>query len=387
MRQQMARFLLVAAFGVPLGGCGSRADLPATEAAGEMPLHRRASIVDLVVTPPSVFDGRTHDADLLVLSASTLAPEIAAALDRNDSVVRSAPLSLFSVPVQGGAVTVASGTPEDLRAFSPRGLATRTAVWRSLARGAAIGDHQSYDTSPLVLDSSGRLPPVKLAAAADLSIPTDVVVNQSWATALAAPVHNALLVDVTNDDSAIRLIDRLQQERGNSVDVIRLAAAEVPRPALLSGGAVAEAVGSFLYRPRPDGTITIDPAWVAQNITSAEIPILGHVTGHRVMLPQLHGAMQELADRGLAHLIDPGQYGGIFVPRFIGRDPSRGLSLHSWGIAIDLNVATNQLGTQGDMDPRVVSVMASWGFAWGGTWSRPDPMHFELAGLRSSAGA
>ena len=79
--------------------------------------------------------------------------------------------------------------------------------------------------------------------------------------------------------------------------------------------------------------------------------------------------------------VRPGQYGGCWVPRFIASDPARGLSLHSWGIALDLNVATNQRGTPGDMDPRVVDVMARWGFAWGGTWSDPDPMHFELAAL------
>lgn len=95
----------------------------------------------------------------------------------------------------------------------------------------------------------------------------------------------------------------------------------------------------------------------------------------------MRGALQELVDTGLADLVQVEEYGGCWVPRFIGRDPTRPLSLHSWGIAVDLNLASNQLGTVGEMDPRVVGVMARWGFAWGGTWSTPDPMHFELAAL------
>ena len=41
----------------------------------------------------------------------------------------------------------------------------------------------------------------------------------------------------------------------------------------------------------------------------------------------------------------------------------------------------NQVGTAGTIDPRVVRIFESWGFAWGGRWSVPDPMHFELAAL------
>ena len=118
-------------------------------------------------------------------------------------------------------------------------------------------------------------------------------------------------------------------------------------------------------------------------IVTTDVPILGRVTCHRVMVPQLAGAMAELVERGLADLIDVSQFGGCWVPRFIASDPTRGISLHSWGIAVDLNVSTNHRGTVGDMDPRIVEVMAAWGFAWGGLWSDPDPMHFELAALRN----
>ena len=92
-------------------------------------------------------------------------------------------------------------------------------------------------------------------------------------------------------------------------------------------------------------------------------------------------ALQEVADGGLASLVDPADFGGCYSPRFIGRDPDRGPSLHAWGIAVDLNVSGNQVGTPGTIDARVVRIFERWGFAWGGRWSVPDPMHFELSAL------
>jgi hypothetical protein len=109
------------------------------------------------------------------------------------------------------------------------------------------------------------------------------------------------------------------------------------------------------------------------------MPILGSVTGNKGMLPQLRAALQEVVARGLAGAIHPGEYGGCFVPRFIARDPAKGLSLHSWGMAVDLNVPGNLRGTSGQMDRRVVAIFKKWGFAWGGDWNYTDPMHFELA--------
>ena len=79
-------------------------------------------------------------------------------------------------------------------------------------------------------------------------------------------------------------------------------------------------------------------------------------------------------------------YAGCYYPRYINRDPSNGLSLHSWGIAVDLNVPGNQRGTVGEMDRRVVAVFKRWGFAWGGDWNYTDPMHFEMDAVVRTGG-
>jgi hypothetical protein len=54
------------------------------------------------------------------------------------------------------------------------------------------------------------------------------------------------------------------------------------------------------------------------------------------------------------------------------------MSLHSWGIAIDLNAAWNCFGCKPVLSPEFVKCFTDAGFDWGGTWSKPDGMHFQL---------
>ena len=121
---------------------------------------------------------------------------------------------------------------------------------------------------------------------------------------------------------------------------------------------------------------------VRSNIRTARVPILGTVTCHRLMIPQLRGALQDVKDAGLAGTIH--SYDGCYVPRFIERNPEHAISLHTWGIAIDLDASTNYRGIKGTMDPKVVEIFKRWGFRWGGDWDYTDPMHFELGALLRS---
>lgn len=54
------------------------------------------------------------------------------------------------------------------------------------------------------------------------------------------------------------------------------------------------------------------------------------------------------------------------------------LSMHSWGLAIDVNAAWNGLGKQPTLSKEFVKCFTDNGFEWGGNWSRLDGMHFEL---------
>jgi hypothetical protein len=120
-----------------------------------------------------------------------------------------------------------------------------------------------------------------------------------------------------------------------------------------------------------------DPGWVRRNIVRARVPMLGEITCHRALFPQLRGALEEVVADGLAYLIDPDQYAGCYNPRFIDRRPGGRLSHHAWGVAIDLNWRDNAFGTRPDQDRRLVERMERWGFTWGGRWLIPDGMHFE----------
>jgi hypothetical protein len=118
---------------------------------------------------------------------------------------------------------------------------------------------------------------------------------------------------------------------------------------------------------------------VAANIRTEVVPILGSVTCHKDLFPQLRAALLEVQQLGLADEIHPDQYAGCYYPRFIAGTTT--LSNHSFGLALDLNVPGNQRGTVGEMDREVVKIFKRWGFAWGGDWNYTDPMHFELASI------
>ena len=54
-------------------------------------------------------------------------------------------------------------------------------------------------------------------------------------------------------------------------------------------------------------------------------------------------------------------------------------SLHSWGLAIDINASWNRMGHLGNQDQELVACFVENGFDWGGAWDNPDPMHFQLS--------
>lgn len=142
---------------------------------------------------------------------------------------------------------------------------------------------------------------------------------------------------------------------------------------------IKQALGEFSYTGRVGVRFTQDPEYVAANVVSAEVPLLGEVRCHRVVAEMLAGAMTQLVELGLGHLVDPGGFAGCWNPRYIrvAAGTAAGVSRHAWGAAVDLNAPDNPVGSAGTQDPRLVEVMAEWGFTWGGLWLVPDPMHFE----------
>ena len=96
---------------------------------------------------------------------------------------------------------------------------------------------------------------------------------------------------------------------------------------------------------------------------------------NRAMVAPLDQAFKNINDRGLAAQVKT--YDGCFNIR--KKRGATSSSLHSWGIAIDINAAWNQFGKPPTMSAELVKCFTDAGFDWGGKWSKPDGMHFQLA--------
>jgi hypothetical protein len=90
----------------------------------------------------------------------------------------------------------------------------------------------------------------------------------------------------------------------------------------------------------------------------------------------LEAAISQLINTG--HIKELKTWDGCFNIRKQRGSLSK-LSLHSWGIAIDVNAAWNGLHKKPTLSSGFVKCFTDNGFTWGGNWRRSDGMHFELS--------
>jgi hypothetical protein len=281
--------------------------------------------------------------------------------------------------------------PSTFRAFAAQGTAEADAVWQAVARGEVIASHAFGNEVGLELGGDLAVAPaggaepmtMRLGALATMGVPgSEIVVDEATGERLGLQPATAALVAAPEGMDPVVLAEEVRKVAGEGAQVDLLSPPAQNPVAFLTGSKAAQAFGAFSYRYFPDGTIQPDADWVRANIVTTNVPIMGRVTCHRLMIPQLRGALQEVQDSGLGHLLRT--YDGCYVPRFIARNPDNSISLHTWGIAIDMDASTNYRGIRGTMDDRIVAIFKRWGFRWGGDWSYTDPMHFELGALLTS---
>lgn len=364
---------------------GSASTSPAPTATGDVvdPEH--------AVPPPGPLSQSLLPPDLMVSSEQPLTEAQLAAVADVPGVTQTEVMSLAQVGVENRVITVAAVDPATYRRYAPRNSAEEPAVWERIAGGELavtpwLGRRLVDAADFIRLGNDVDAPRVHVGALAPQIPRVDAVVNETWIGELGMPAGNALLVS-TGSASPQKVQPRLERLLGPKVSVQILGPdldIGVQQTALLTGGSVAEAVGSFSYTVLAHGRIAPDAAWVAANIRTEQVPILGAVTCHRILFPQLRAALTEVVQRGLADKIHPGEYAGCYYPRFIAG--TNQLSLHAFGIALDLNVPGNRRGTVGEIDRTVVSIFQRWGFTWGGDWGYTDPMHFELNALKTPSG-
>lgn len=191
-------------------------------------------------------------------------------------------------------------------------------------------------------------------------------------------------------------------EDPDEVETIRSIPADAPKP--LSHEDRVHLFGALKWKPLPGGKpgeIQLDREWCKANLTTIRIPFEGvsssglspatrAITVHKLAAKPTLALWEAWRDAGYLPLIRT--FNGSWVARMKrGHEQSTrqiDLSNHSWGTAFDVNAPWNKLGERGARLGQTGSVellvplALEHGFAWGGYFSRQDPMHFELAELK-----
>ncbi len=347
---------------------------------------------DHTVPPPGPRQpGLVAPADILVVGATTLDPDVVSAIGalRHVSALQ---LSLSEPVIENEALTVVAVDPGAYRTFTPPKFANFQDAWDRVAGGelalkSRLKDKLSTDANGyLRLGGAADAPAVHVGAYVQQQALVDAVVNETWVETLGMARDNALLVR-TGTAAPAKVAKKIQKLVGDSASVTlvdlasRIGLQPGAKQIAVVTGSVAEAVGVYRYTVLSGGHIAPDPAWVRSHIATEVVPLLGAVTCNKVVFRQLKAALGEIIDQGLADAIHPQQFAGCYYPRFIAGTST--LSNHAFGLALDINAVENQRGTVGLIDRGVVRVFQKWGFTWGGDWRYTDPMHFELNSIRT----
>lgn len=127
--------------------------------------------------------------------------------------------------------------------------------------------------------------------------------------------------------------------------------------------------------------------WIADKMIIIHLPfslpysdnralMLSKLKVNKIISPVFEALFKDMLLHGYESLLT--DCGGAYCYRN-KRGNERSYSSHSWGIAVDLNVKENQMGTYGDMPVEIIRLFKDYGFIWGGEWPMPstDPMHFQ----------
>lgn len=141
----------------------------------------------------------------------------------------------------------------------------------------------------------------------------------------------------------------------------------------------------------------VNPYWYEQNMVAVVVPwklfyagkpVKSSIKFHKKAADALAAVFKRIWDasgRSQAQIDAWGMsdYSGAFNYRV--KRGGRSLSMHSYGCAVDFDADRNGFG---DKTPHfaaakpVLDAFAAEGAIWGGTWSKPDGMHWQFARVR-----
>lgn len=298
-------------------------------------------------------------------------------VSRGDEIVQEAPGGL-GYPMLTMAMDPSTPVvPVGLGTTLARGEAVMGEITAQI-RGAAVGDVidlESLDGTVVPIRIGAIVPDRELRwseiligdsviPGLEIDRPYSVVAWGTNGPLLAAAIR------IWTSDPAVRVLDGMGESATDPVLPMALVKARF---------------GEFAVAPAGGDSVDVDRAWREAWIVTVDFPIVGVTRCHRMVVPYIRAALDEVERSGLAEELDRTDFqiaGGCYNPRFNrGGDPGYSLSRHSWGIAVDFNPSTNQYGDQPTLSLEIVEIFRRWGFSWGGGWSVPDGMHFEWYSL------
>lgn len=142
--------------------------------------------------------------------------------------------------------------------------------------------------------------------------------------------------------------------------------------------------GTYNYEDIKDGFVRILGDWQKENIVPMYIPLFHPKTNKQLKIhchKKVHNNLLHLFStyvvQGYAEAY-PIRMIGCFAARHKMSNPKRSLSLHAYGVAVDINWDKNKVGSSGDIPAGIVALFKQFGWSWGGFWTKPkDPMHFQ----------
>ena len=353
----MRRLLLLLVMATTTAACGGDAAAP-PDVPGSAPAYRSITLAPAVEAEPA-----------FEITGDGLSTELVEQIRKVGGVAVATGLASAQVQAtdrRSASVEIAAVDPMRFRSITPDETTEAEFVWTALLAGQAV---ISYDTVSDLRFNGGSVTigveEAQVGAIAYNGAPenlADVLVAGPLAERLGLEGIDSVVVgaepgaDLEQLEADLERIVAGAELHPLEDEDVKFGPASTPSsvPAETDGYAQGSLIGIMNFEIEDDGYIKPDPAWVEANIVEAEVPVLGSVTCHRLVIQQMTAALNEIVERGLAEHLRPDDYGGCWVPRFIDRDPRNPLSMHAFGLAFDVNVSTNALGTEGDLAARIV---------------------------------
>ncbi|HEX2178652.1 MAG TPA: hypothetical protein VHL54_03910, partial [Actinomycetota bacterium] len=214
-------------------------------------------------------------------------------------------LSSVMVEAPGGdaELSIAGVKPDEFRPLTPELTANAKFVWEGLLKSQtfiANEEYQIFGGKP-IQSLAAKLPDgrksLKIGGVATNGSPSlaGALMSMEQAERLGLGKPRLLVVGVGKDAN----VAAVTKELGSVLPGVRFESMLPPSGrTFFTGTSAQKAIGTFSFTVNPDGTINQDRKWVNTHLATERMPIIGSVRCHKVMLPQLRAALEDIQSQG-----------------------------------------------------------------------------------------